>query len=64
MATVALVSVTLNAVNPMTGFLRKADPALKIDNYLDGHLMEKVRHAKLFTSPQSAYDTLLAKLKA
>ncbi len=39
---VALVSVTLNAVNPMTEYLSKADPQLHLVNYLDSYLLEKV----------------------
>lgn len=40
---IALVSVTLNAVNPMTDYFREKEPGIKIDNYLDSHLLEKVR---------------------
>ena len=40
---IALVSVTLNAVNPMTDYFRTKVPGIKIDNYLDSHLLEKVR---------------------
>lgn len=40
---IALVSVTLNAVNPMTDYFREKAPEIKIDNYLDSHLLEKVR---------------------
>lgn len=40
---IALVSVTLNAVNPMTDYFREKEPEIKIDNYLDSHLLEKVR---------------------
>ncbi len=42
MAVIALASVTLNAVNPMTDFLRERDPSLKVRNYLDSYLLEKV----------------------
>ena len=42
MAVIALVNVTLNAVNPMTDFLRERDHSLKIRNYLDSYLLEKV----------------------
>lgn len=42
MAVIALTSVTLNAVNPMTDFLRERDPSLKVRNYLDSYLLEKV----------------------
>ncbi len=40
---IALVSVTLNAVNPMTDYFRAKIPGIKIENYLDSHLLEKVR---------------------
>ena len=43
MAAIALASVTLNAVNPMTEFLKERDGSLEVRNYLDGYLMEKVR---------------------
>lgn len=42
MAVIALANVTLNAVNPMTDFLRKRDHSLNIRNYLDSYLLEKV----------------------
>lgn len=40
---IALVSVTLNAVNPMTEYFQKKVPEVQISNYLDGYLMDKVR---------------------
>lgn len=43
MAAIALVSVTLNAVNPMTTYFREKDPDLEIRNYLDSYLLEKVK---------------------
>ena len=43
MATIALASVTLNAVNPMTNFLMQKDASLKVRNYLDSYLLEKVK---------------------
>lgn len=43
MAKIALVSVTLNAVNPMTDYFRKQDPNVEIRNYLDSYLLEKVK---------------------
>lgn len=43
MSTIALVSVTLNAVNPMTDYLRKKDPQVTVRNYLDSYLLEKVK---------------------
>lgn len=43
MKKIALVSVTLNAVNPMTQYLQERDPQLKIANYLDSFLLEKVK---------------------
>lgn len=43
MAKIALVSVTLNAVNPMTNYFRKQDPDVEIRNYLDSYLLEKVK---------------------
>ena len=39
---IALVSVTLNAVNPMTEYLSGRDPELHLVNYLDSYLLEKV----------------------
>ena len=39
---IALVSVTLNAVNPMTEYLSSRDPELHLVNYLDSYLLEKV----------------------
>ena len=43
MANIALVSVTLNAVNPMTDYFRSQSPNWKIRNYLDSYLLEKVK---------------------
>ena len=43
MAKIALVSVTLNAVNPMTQYFQAKDPTIKVVNYLDSVLLEKVR---------------------
>ncbi|WP_432627350.1 aspartate/glutamate racemase family protein [Brotaphodocola sp.] len=43
MARIALVSVTLNAVNPMTQYFQEKDPEIKVVNYLDSVLLEKVR---------------------
>lgn len=43
MTKIAMVSVTLNAVNPMTAYFRKKDPQLEIRNYLDSYLLEKVK---------------------
>ena len=40
--TIALVSITVNAVAPMTNYLHKHVPEYKVVNYLDGNLMEKV----------------------
>ncbi len=40
---IALVSITINAVNPMTDYLKKNVPEFKVVNYLDGYLMEKIR---------------------
>jgi len=40
---IALVSVTLNAVNPMTDYFREKDPDIEIRNYLDSYLLEKVK---------------------
>lgn len=39
---IALVSVTLNAVNPMTNYFQERNPKLTIVNYLDSYLLEKV----------------------
>ena len=41
--TIALVSATFNAVNPMTDYMRKHAPQYRIVNYLDGFLMDKIR---------------------
>lgn len=43
MTKIAMVSVTLNAVNPMTAYFRKKDAKLEIRNYLDSYLLEKVK---------------------
>lgn len=43
MAVVALVSVTLNAVNPMTEYFANKDRNIKIRNYLDSYLLDKVK---------------------
>ncbi len=40
---VALVSITINAVAPITEYIQKHVPELQPVNYLDGYLMEKVR---------------------
>ncbi|MCD8220788.1 MAG: aspartate/glutamate racemase family protein [Clostridiales bacterium] len=42
MKRIALASVTLNAVNPMTEYLRDNAPGAKTVNYLDSYLLEKV----------------------
>lgn len=39
---IALVSVTLNAVNPMMRYLKTAAPEWSVRNYLDSYLLEKV----------------------
>ena len=39
---IALVSITINAVNPMTNFLKKNAPEYDVVNYLDGDLLAKV----------------------
>jgi len=43
MKTIALVSITLNAVNPMTDYLNAATEGIKVRNYLDSGLMDKIR---------------------
>ncbi len=43
MTKIAMVSVTLNAVNPMTKYFRAKDAKLEIRNYLDSYLREKVK---------------------
>lgn len=40
---IALVSVTLNAVNPMTEYLSKI-PDVHVRNYLDDYILEKVKY--------------------
>lgn len=42
MKRIALVSVTLNAVNPMTEYLSQL-PDIHVVNYLDSYILEKVR---------------------
>lgn len=41
--TIALVNATINAVNPMTDYMRKHASDYEIVNYLDGFLMSKIR---------------------
>ena len=41
--TVALVSITVNAVQPMMQYIRKNETDFKVVNYLDGYLMEKIK---------------------
>ena len=41
--TIALVSSTINAVGPMTEYIRKTAPDVKVVNYLDGGMMAKVK---------------------
>lgn len=43
MTRIALVSVTLNAVNPMTRYFQEKNPEWKIRNYLDSYLLDKVK---------------------
>lgn len=43
MKRIALVSVTLNAVNPMTKYLMEQSADLTVINYLDSYLLEKVK---------------------
>lgn len=43
MARIALVSVTLNAVNPMTRHFQEKKPEWQIRNYLDSYLLDKVK---------------------
>lgn len=40
---IALVSITLNAVNPMTEYLREKAPESSVRNYLDSHLTAKIK---------------------
>jgi hypothetical protein len=47
MKRIALVSVTLNAVNPMTKYLMEQAADLTVVNYLDSYLLEKVSKIKL-----------------
>lgn len=42
MKKIALVSVTLNAVNPMLEYFRQKEEPLEIRNYLDSYLLQKV----------------------
>lgn len=39
----ALVSITVNAVGPMSDYVNKNCPDMKVTNYLDGFLMEKIK---------------------
>ena len=41
--TVALVSITVNAVQPMMQYIRKNETDFKVVNYLDGYLMGKIK---------------------
>lgn len=41
---IAMVSVTLNAVNPMMSYFREKAPEIKVSNYLDDYLLDKVRN--------------------
>lgn len=41
--TIALVSITINAVQPMTAYIQKNQPDFKVINYLDGYLMGKIK---------------------
>lgn len=43
MKKIALVSVTLNAVNPMTEYLNQKEEPLEIRNYLDSYILQKVK---------------------
>ena len=43
MKTIALVSVTLNAVNPMMNYLSEQTSEIKLVNYLDSFLLEKIQ---------------------
>ena len=43
MPKIALVSVTLNAGNPMTQYFQKKNPDIQVRNYLDGYLTEKIK---------------------
>ena len=43
MKKIALVSVTLNAVNPMTDYLNRLKDEIEIRNYLDSFLLKKVK---------------------
>lgn len=40
---IALVSITINAVGPMTDYIKKTYPDFTVTNYLDGYLMEKIK---------------------
>jgi len=40
---IALVSITINAVGPMTDYIAANHPELRVTNYLDGFLMEKIK---------------------
>lgn len=42
MKRIALVSVTLNAVNPIVDYMTKTNPDVHVVNYLDSYLLEKV----------------------
>lgn len=49
MKKIALVSVTLNAVNPMTEYLSKYAREVLVMNYLDSQLLEQVRRDGMIT---------------
>ncbi|WP_031549411.1 hypothetical protein [Oribacterium sp. FC2011] len=40
---IALVSITENAVMPMTQYIKENEPDYEVVNYLDGNLMGKIR---------------------
>ncbi len=46
---IALVSVTLNAVNPMTEYLSKHAPEVSVANYLDSQLLANIRRDGMIT---------------
>jgi len=49
MKIIALVSVTLNAVNPMTQYLKQYAGDISVVNYLDSYLLDKVNRGGTIT---------------
>ena len=44
MKQVALMNITINAVNPIMNYIRNKEPELKPVPYVDGYVLEKINH--------------------